>query len=140
MFWVINLLPEWPAHSSKIPITRTKQDEATKLPKDQEGIKALLSTQTSSAPPLPVAPAQVDQHPVASTDILNLISCDTTTISEEGKTIVSSTVKAMQVIVNQKDQTISQMQNQIYQPENSVIQLENQIDDVNQYERRYHYC
>lgn len=62
---------------------------------------------------------------------MHLINQDTTDVSQEGKAVDSSIVKAMQlVIINQKDQTITQI---IWKLENRVTQLENQLDDIKQY-------
>ena len=50
--------------------------------------------------------------------------------------IIRTIVKATQLMISEKDQTISQMQSNITKLENRIEQLENQIDEVNQYERR----
>lgn len=69
-------------------------------------------------------------------DILDIITADTATISEEGKTIVNSIIKAVQLIIDQKNKKIDQLQSHINQMENRITELENQVDEVNQYERR----
>lgn len=100
---------------------------------------------TNTALPTPAPPQQQPELNTANLktaecasppDILSLINADTLTISEEGKTIVNTIVKAMQIIINQKDETIIKLQTQVTQLENRVVELEDQVDEVSQYERR----
>lgn len=87
------------------------------------------TTTTTTAHTLPGPPS-------TTPDMLGLISAETSNISEEGKTIVSTIIKAMQIIISQKDEVITQLQSQVRQLETRVSELENLVDEVNQYERR----
>ena len=71
-----------------------------------------------------------------STNILDLISSDTSKLSQEGKVIVSTIVKAMTMLMKEKDHTIAKLQTRVDSLENKIAKLEDQIDDVEQYERR----
>ena len=124
-------------------MTKTRAQESKAAGQATQQGKDTAPT-TTSAPPAP-APLQPPELSTASLktvecasppDILSLITADTVTISEEGKTIVNTIVKAVQLIINQKDQTIVKLQNHVTQLENRIIQLEDQVDEVNQYERR----
>lgn len=121
--------------------TRAQESKAAGQTTQQGRDTALTAP---SAPPTPTPPQQPElttaslktAECASPTDILSLINADTVTISEEGKTIVNTIVKAVQIIINQKDETIKKLQNHVTQLENRVIQLEDQVDEVNQYERR----
>lgn len=71
-----------------------------------------------------------------STNILDLISSDTSKLTEEGKVIVSTIVKAMTIIMKEKDYTVAKLQTRVGSLESKIAKLEEQIDDVEQYERR----
>ena len=81
-----------------------------------------------SASPLQDAPSQGGIEPSSTgptpTDIMSLISSDVNALSEEGKVIVSSIVKAMQIIINNKDETLAQLQSHIVLLENSLTTRE----------------
>ena len=74
--------------------------------------------------------------PSSPPSILRLIEDDIKTLSEEGKAIVSTIIKALQIMSDTKDQTIEKLQTKIEALGNRILQLEDQLDDVNQYERR----
>ena len=94
----------------------------------------------SSAQPSPLALQDATTGQGASVqttkDILDIISNEISNISEEGKVIVSSIVKAIQIISKNQDLKITQLQNQVDKLQTRVTQLESEIDDCNQYERR----
>lgn len=122
----------------------SSQHSVSKAPNNETTGAAQTSTPTtptSTAPAVPSTPiAPVEEvtlcTPAASADILSLIASDINNISTEGKQIASCIVKAMQIMINQKDDKIVQLQGKISSLENKVTQLENQIDEINQYERR----
>lgn len=58
-----------------------------------------------------------------SLSILSSLEDDISTLSEEGKTIVNTIIKAVQAISNKKDQIINQLQNK-------VAVLENKLSDL----------
>ena len=70
------------------------------------------------------------------TDIMQIIANEITNISAEGKAIVSSIIKAMEIITANKDSKIMQLQSQVDQLQTRVGQLETKLDDIDQYERR----
>lgn len=76
------------------------------------------------------------QPTLSPLSILSTLEDDISSLSEEGKTIVNTIIKAVQAISEKKDQVINKLQDQVTLLENKVYDLENQIDDVNQYERR----
>lgn len=71
-----------------------------------------------------------------TTNIFDLISSDIARLSEEGKVIVSTIVKALSILSNEKDEKIEKLQSKVTSLEDTVSRLENQLDDVEQYERR----
>ncbi|XP_063857289.1 uncharacterized protein LOC135098822 [Scylla paramamosain] len=132
-----------------MPHTRNKQNQATGKPTEQPcaGANTAVSVQGPVATPLSTpAPTVATSQDVCNqdtlvsdvpSDILSLIGNEITPIwSEEGKVITRTIMKATQLMISQKDQTISQMQNSIKILENRVMQLESQLDEVNQYKRR----
>lgn len=95
---------------------------------------------TSHAAPPPMAQSQ---HPPTEAglppslqDIHNNITEDIKNISEEGKTIVSTIIKAFQLFLAQKDTKIEELNSEVTVLKETVSLLENQLDDINQYERR----
>ncbi|KAK3892402.1 hypothetical protein Pcinc_003772 [Petrolisthes cinctipes] len=72
-------------------------------------------------------------HPLT---ISNMIQDDISTLSGESKVMVNTSIKAVQLIMDRKDEHINQLKTEVVTLENRVSQLENQIDDVSQYERR----
>lgn len=77
------------------------------------------AAQTPSGPPLEI-PIHTATTP---SDVLDLITADTATISEEGKTIVNTVIKVMQLINNQKKK-IAQLQSHASRLENRIKSLE----------------
>ena len=124
--------------------TRAQQNQAASQTAQQgvstePGTTPALSAHslaTPTAPPVLTTTSLTTTPGTSPADILTLVSADTATISEEGKTIVNTIVKAVQIIMNQKDQTIVKMQSQITELENRIAQLENEVEEVNLYERR----
>lgn len=96
----------------------------------------VVSSPTPSAPSVLTTTNVTNPVCTSPADLLSLVTADTATISEEGKTIVNTIVKAVQILINQKDQTIEKMQNHIVQLENKIAELENETEEVNLYERR----
>lgn len=74
--------------------------------------------------------------PTASPAILSTLQDDISSLSEEGKVIVNTIVKALQNLLDIKDQKIHYLESRIKTLEKITSDLESQIDDVNQYERR----
>lgn len=105
------------------PSTRPKQP-----PPPQPANSAKSST--SNHTPAPEQPAS------PSLDILNTLQGDISTLSQEGKVIVNTIVKALQTLLDMKEQKIRDLESRVNELENKTIDLENQIDDCNQYERR----
>ena len=68
--------------------------------------------------------------------IMDLISGNLETLSQEGKTIVSTIVKALTLSIREIDQTIQTVKNKVFSLENQIAQLQDQLDDIDQYERR----
>lgn len=117
-------------------LTRTQQkQQAGQTTQQGETSTSNSSEVPSQTPPQTATPFTMDDC-TSPDDILNLVTANTSTISEEGKTIVSTIVKAMQIIINQKDQTIEKLQNHIFLLDNRVTELESQLDELSQYERR----
>lgn len=116
----------------------TKQPNAA--PETEQELPPPPATPTMTAPASQAEVTTVSsQDTLASdvpSDILSLIGNELTHISEEGKVIIRTIVKATQLMINHKDKKITALQNDITKLENRVVQLENQIDEVNQYERR----
>lgn len=71
-----------------------------------------------------------------SADITGIIKDDISSLSSEGKMIVSAIIKAMQTINDRKDQRIEQLETKVSDLEKKCIELENQVDESSQYERR----
>lgn len=71
-----------------------------------------------------------------TTTIMDLISGDLETLSQEGKAIVSTIVKALTLSMQEKDHTIQTLQSKVSSLESKVNKLEDQLDDIDQYERR----
>lgn len=69
-------------------------------------------------------------------DIMRCVASEIDDISEEGKAIVNCIVKAMNHLINKKDEVISCLENKIVKLEDKITKLESQLDDVSQYERR----
>ncbi|XP_045104317.1 uncharacterized protein LOC123499839 [Portunus trituberculatus] len=127
--------------------TRTQQSQATGRSAQQEKSSTpVLDQAEEQDTPMTAAQTTTQNLPIPQktpfhtsatpSDILDLITDETETISEEGKIIVNTIIKAMQLINNQKDEKISQLESHVKQLENRVTELENQVDEVNQYERR----
>ena len=94
-------------------------------------------TTPSPASATPDAPNLGLTKPNPSSDIMAIVSSDDlNTLSPEGKTIVSIVLQAVQVILNNKDETITKLLNHINSLESKVMQLQDKIDDIEQYERR----
>ena len=68
--------------------------------------------------------------------IMDLISDDLEALSQEGKAIVSTIVKALTLSMQEKDQTIQTLKSKVSSLESKVTKLEDQLDDIYQYERR----
>lgn len=64
----------------------------TPAPPQQPELNAASLNAAECAPPIDI--------------LLSLINADTVTISEESKTIVNTIIKAMQIIINQREETI----------------------------------
>lgn len=114
----------------------TEQQVVNTQVSEQGPLVPLLSTRTLTTASNQNTSSQDVPFSAAASDILSLISNEITPISEDGKVIILSMVKDTQLIIDQKDQTISQMQSNITKPGNKVFELGNQTDEVNQYERR----
>lgn len=67
---------------------------------------------------------------------MDLISSDLAFFSQEGKLIASTTVKAMNSILHEKDHINEKLQSKVYSLQNKINKLEDQLDDVAQYEGR----
>ena len=107
--------------------------------------KAAAQPSRSAQPPTPAqaTPAQATPaqptatlDPQSTLDIFTTLQYDISTLSNEGKIIVQTIIKAVQAMSEKKDKVINQLQNKVSVLENEIYDLENQIDDVNQYERR----
>lgn len=93
----------------------------------------------SEATVMPTTSARGDDGPTRQSlplTISNMIQDDISTLTEESRVIVNTIIKAVQLIMDKKDEHIDQLKTTIVTLENRVSQLENQIDDVSQYERR----
>ena len=82
------------------------------------------------------ATVPVKQQSSTSLNIMDLISSDLAPLSQEGKAIVSTIVKALTLINQEKDHVIENQQSKVNSLESKITKLEDQIDDANQYERR----
>lgn len=81
--------------------------------------------------------AQVkDQLQIPTTNIMDLISSDIAALSQEGKVIVSTIVKAVSILSQEKDNEIAKLHDKVSSLQKTVNKLEEQLDDVEQYERR----
>lgn len=82
-------------------------------------------------------PDGAESLPQAScSNILSIIEKDISTLSSEGKTIVSAIIKAMQSISDSKDQRIEQLETQVAVLEKKLTELDDKVDESSQYERR----
>lgn len=77
-----------------------------------------------------------DHQQAPTTNIMHLISSDIASLSQEGKVIVSTIVKALAILSQEKDKEIAKLQDQVSSLQKTVRKLEEQVDDVEQYERR----
>lgn len=86
------------------------------------------------------APAMDQQQqppaPASTANIMDLISSDISALSQEGKIIVSTIVKALSLVSQEKDKEIAKMQDTVDSLKDRITKLEEQLDDVEQYERR----
>ncbi|KAK4325597.1 hypothetical protein Pmani_003839 [Petrolisthes manimaculis] len=82
--------------------------------------------------------ASIDQQQQSTptTNIMDYISTDIASLSKEGKIIVSTIVKALSIVSQEKDHAIAKLEDKVCSLENKVITLEDQLDDVEQYKRR----
>lgn len=119
--------------------TRAQQNQETALTFQQgrtpeTAARSAPPVPAPSAPPFMTTASLMASECTSPDDILSLLTADTAAISE-GRTIVNTNVKAVQVIINQKDEITVKMQNHITQLER-ITQLENEVEEVNLYERR----
>lgn len=113
-------------------ITRKSRAElVTEKTRPAEQIQGTTDTEMDHA----AAPDQQQQQP-ASTSIMDHISRDIASLSKEGKIIVSTIVKALSFVSQEKDSQIAKLQEKVGTLENKVTVLESQLDDIDQYERR----
>ena len=70
--------------------------------------------------------------PHQQTTLMDLISGDLETLSQEGKAIVSIIVKVLTLSMQEKDQTIQTLQSKVSSLESKVNKLEDQLDDIDQ--------
>ena len=68
--------------------------------------------------------------------IMDLISGDLESLSQEGKAIASTIVKALTLTMKERDQTIQTLQSRVSSLESKVTKLEDQLHDTDQYQRR----
>ena len=88
---------------------------------------------------MPVPPESIGAQSLPhafSPNILSIIEKEISSLSSEGKAIMSAIIKAMQVISDSKDQRIEQLENKVTVLEKKLAELENQVDESSQYERR----
>lgn len=115
--------------------TRTSDNSASAHPSTSAPPTTLAHSITLAQPTVVAQPPGAPVPP-PSLSILSTLEDDISKLSEEGKTIVSIIIKAMQAMSDKKDQVINQLQNKVIVLESKLCDLENLIDDVNQYERR----
>ncbi|XP_045107742.1 uncharacterized protein LOC123502643 [Portunus trituberculatus] len=123
--------------SNKMTKTRGQHNQAAGQTAQQgtstgpaaSSVPPVVSSPTPSAPSVLTTTNVTNPVCTSPADLLSLVTADTATISEEGKTIVNTIVKAVQILINQKDQTIEKMQNHIVQLENKIAELENEIEE-----------
>lgn len=104
-------------------------------------VAAVLSTpvgqkQGTAITEMVKTPTQAMGQQAPTTYNLDFISSDIAHLSEEGKVIVNTIVKALCILSKEKDEKIEKLPDRVNSLEDTVSKLENQLDDVEQYERR----
>ena len=82
--------------------------------------------------PMAATPESVGAQSLSHTsspDILSIIENDISSLSSEGKTIVSAIIKAMQTISDSKDQRIEQLETKVTVLEKKFSELEKKVDE-----------
>lgn len=117
-------------------MVKTRSEPSASADKERapepSAVKPDQHTKTDSKP----AGAESLPHSTSSLNILSIIEQDIASLSNEGKTIVSVIIKAMQSLNDGKDQRIEQLETKVSVLEKKLAELENQADDTSQYERR----
>ena len=115
--------------------TRNKSRRERVTEEEERSAERRQGTRRIEIDQVPVMDQQ-QQQPTSTANIMDLISSDISALSQEGKVIVSTIVKALSIISQEKDTEINKLQDRVDSLESKVTKLEEQLDDVEQYERR----